>query len=447
MPAARSEPCIIVGAGLVGSLLACYLARRGRRVDVFERRPDPRSLRADAGRTIAMSLSDRGWAALAAVGLDEKVRRGAHPKTARCVHRADGTRMVQQYGRDGDALWTVNRRRLNGDLVEAAEQTGLVTFHFSSPVEDVDLAAGRLSVVASDGGLCDHDFGHLFGADGMNSRLRALLRGQAMVADELTTLAYQYYEVNVPPRADGGWGLPADQVHIWPREDRMLVALPDAFGSFTGTIFTRRQASILEAAEPAVRRADTFRAAFTDLTALVPDLDRQLAANPASDIRAVRCSPWSLDERVMLIGDACHAIVPFYAMGMNTGFEDCAVFDRLLGDSGGILHRAIAGFEAARKPDTDAIGDLSLRNFASIGRASDPEYDRRWRIERALWFLFPDRWTPLYAMIHFGHCPLREVLARHEEQGRVLDEVAGRFAGEPDDDLAGLADIARPFLP
>jgi len=446
MAAVRPEPCTIVGAGLVGSMLACHLARRGMRVDVFERRSDPRSASADAGRTIAMSLSDRGWRALATVGLDQTVRRSTHPKAARCVHHADGTRVVQQYGRDGHALWTVNRRHLNGALVEAAERTGQVTFHFGTVVEDVDTGAGRLSLVTRDGQGLGHPYGYLFGADGMNSRLRALLSAQAAVTDTLTTLDDQYFAVRIPPSVDGGWALPSDQVHVWPRERRLLVALPNADRSFTGTIFTR-QASALGADQSVAGRARVFREAFADLAVLVPDLERQLERNPASDIRAVRCSPWSLDDRVMLIGDACHAIMPFYAMGMNTGFEDCTVFDRLLDESEGDLGRAIARFEAARKPDTDAIGDLSLRNFASIGRAADPEYDRRWRIERALWALFPDRWTPLYAMIHFSERPLRDVVRRHERQGCALDEVAARFQGEPDADLDGLARIATPFLP
>lgn len=446
MATVRPEPCTIVGAGLVGSMLACHLARRGLRVDVFERRSDPRSAGADAGRTIAMSLSDRGWRALTTVGLDQTVRRGTHPKTARCVHHADGTRVVQQYGRDGDALWTVNRRCLNGILVEAAERTGQVTFHFGTEVEDVDMAAGRLSVVMLDGQRRAHPYDYLFGADGMNSRLRALLSAQAAVMDTLTTLDDQYFEVRIPPRADGGWGLPSDQVHVWPRDERLLVALPNADRSFTGTIFTR-QTRAPESDRSIVGRAGLFRESFPDLAALVPDLEDQLERNPASDIRAVRCSPWSLDGRVMLIGDACHAIVPFYAMGMNTGFEDCTVFDRLLDESDGDLHRAIGRFEAARKPDTDAIGDLSLRNFASIGRAADPDYDRRWRIERALWTLFPGRWTPLYAMIHFSELPLSDVVRRHAAQGLALDAVAARFSGEPDTAPAELARIAAPFLP
>lgn len=444
----ESKPSIVIaGAGLVGSLLSGILARRGFDVTVFDKRPDPRSSKASKGRTIAMSLSNRGWRALGIVGLDKAVRAQAHPKSARCVHQQGGPELSQPYGRDGDALWTVNRRELNAFLVEAALRTDRVRFHFDTRIEGLDLTERTVRVCGDEGGAEAIRFDYLLGADGMNSRVRAGLRDAGVLEDVITTLDYQYFEVEVPARSDGGWALPGDHVHVWPREDRLLVALPNAGGTFSGTIFSRREVSFDEASCPIEDRTLRFRETFDGLAELVPDLSDQLAVNPPSDIRQVRCTTWNVGDRVLLIGDSCHAIVPFYAMGMNTGFEDCTVFDELLDECRGDLGQVIQRFPGQRKPDTDAIGDLSLRNFQSIGKSIDPDYHRHWLLERVLWSLFPERWTPLYAMIHFSHLRLSEVMTQHKAQSKALAEIVTKFSGDPESNRERLRAIAEPLIP
>jgi kynurenine 3-monooxygenase len=268
----------------------------------------------------------------------------------------------------------------------------------------------------------------------MNSRVRRDLRRAGCLGDEMLTLDYQYFEFVIPPTSSGDFRLDADGVHIWPRPEGLFVALPNLDATFTGTLFFAKSGeSIFRPGRPHAERLRDFVAAFPDLARLCPDHDETLEKAPPSDIKAVRCSPWHVDGRVGLIGDACHAIVPFFAMGMNTGFEDVTVLDGLIEEFDGDFDRVLPAFGERRKPCTDAIGDLSLANFKSIGRSADPGYHRRWQLERRLWDLMPDRWTPLYPMIHFGRRPLDEVIAASRRQSVVLDELMAGAAADADD--------------
>jgi len=426
---------IVVGAGLVGTLCSLHLVRRGARVTLLEKRPDLRRADLPGGRSIAMSLSDRGWHALRTVGLDEAVREGAMPKRKRCVHLPDGSVQKQTYGRPEHALWTVIRKTLNCVLLDGAEKAG-VDLRFETLCEEVDLATGRLvarDLVSDRAETLDCD--HLIGADGMNSRVRKELCRVGCIGDEMLTLDYRYFEFVIPPAEDGGFRLDPDGVHIWPRPEGLFVALPNQGGSFTGTLFFAKKGdNLFRYGRAYEERVQGFVEAFPDLARLCPDYDGTLERNPPSDIKAVRCSPWHVDGRVSLIGDACHAIVPFFAMGMNTGFEDVTVLDELIEEFDGDLDLVLPAFSERRKRCTDAIGDLSLANFRSIGESADPDYDRRWQLERRLWDLMPDQWTPLYPMIHFGRRPLDEVIAANRTQAAVLDELMAGAAGEADDE-------------
>jgi kynurenine 3-monooxygenase len=435
----------IVGAGLVGSLAALHLTRHGARVTLIEKRPDLRRADIPGGRSIAMSLSHRGFRALATVGLEETVRAGTAPKTRRAVHLPDGSVGAQEYGRDGQALWTVNRKTLNCALLDGCTATGQVDIRFETTLDGVDLAAGVLEVTDARGRRETITCDHVIGADGMNSRVRGALCEAGVMDEDITTLDYRYFEMEIPPTPEGGFALDPDGVHIWPRPEGLFVALPNRGGTFTGTLFFAKATDnvFYEGREHADRVRD-FVAAFTEVAALVPDHDAVIEAAPPSDIRAVRCHPWHLGERVCLIGDASHAIVPFFAMGMNTGFEDCTILDGLIEEFDGDVARIFPAFSERRKPCTDAILDLSLRNFVSIGKSADPDYDRRWRLERRLWDLMPDEWTPLYPMIHFGHRPLDEVIAVDARQKEILDALLAEFAEMPTDEV--LLERARSLL-
>ena len=426
----------VVGAGLAGCLAALHLARHGARITLMEKRPDLRRADIPGGRSIAMSISDRGFNALATVGLEDTVRAGTTPKTRRCVHLPDGSTGTQEYGCAGQALWTVNRKTLNCVLLDACETTGQVTMHFETRLESLEPDAGRLTVqnlVTGDYDVIDCN--HVLGADGMNSRVRGALCAEGAIGEAITTLDYRYFEMEIPPTAEGGFALDPDGVHIWPRPEGLFVALPNRGGTFTGTLFFAKQGdNLFQEGRQHEERVRGFVAAFTEVAGLVPDHDAILKKAPPSDIKAVRCHPWHLDDRVCLIGDACHAIVPFFAMGMNTSFEDCTILDGLIEEHGGDMGQVFADFSTRRKPCTDAIGDLSLRNFVSIGQSADPDYDRRWRLERHLWEIMPDEWMPLYPMIHFSLRPLDEVIAVNLRQNAILDALLAEFADMPEDE-------------
>ena len=437
----------VVGAGLVGTLCAVYLARHGAAVTFVEKRPDLRRADIPGGRSIAMSLSDRGFRALRGLGLEDLVRAGTKPKTRRCVHLPEGGVQVQEYGKDGQALWTVNRKQLNCALLDAAQEAG-VDLRFETVCESVDTA--RPALVLRDlrtDTAATEAFDHVIGADGMFSQVRADLSRAGDLAESVTTIAYGYFELVIPATADGGFKLDNDCVHIWPRPEGLFVALPNLNGTFTGTLFYAKDGdNLFRADRSADERAAGFAAAFPEVAELSPDYAAILAANPPSDISTVNCTPWHAGDRVCLIGDACHAIVPFYAMGMNTGFEDCTVFDELITEMGGDLGAVFAAFSARRKPCTDAISELSLRNFLSIGRSADPRYHERWLLERRIWERFPERWTPLYAMIHFSLRPLDEVIRAAERQRAVLDRLMAEIHGPEGHERICLDTVVAPLL-
>ncbi len=436
----------VVGAGLVGSLCAVHLARHGARVTVFEKRPDLRRTDLPGGRSIAMSLSDRGFRALDRVGLAEHVRAGAVAKHRRCVHLPGGGTQVQDYGRDGQALWTVNRKALNGTLLDAAAAAG-ADLRCGTAVEDLDVATATLRLRGPDDRSYAESFDQVIGADGMFSRVRAVLKAAGSLDEVLTTIDYRYFEMVIPPAPDGGFRLDGDCVHIWPRPEGLFVALPNRGGSFTGTLFFARDGdNLFRDDRTAAERAAGFAAAFGEVAALCPGYADVLAANPPSDISTVRCSPWHAGDTVCLVGDACHAIVPFYAMGMNTGFEDVSVLDGLIEDCGGDLGAVFARFSAERKPATDAVSELSLRNFRSIGSSGDPRYHERWLLERRIWERYPDRWMPLYAMIHFSDRPLDRVVRDAERQRQVLDRLMALAAGPGGTEQLCLETTVAPLL-
>ena len=426
----------VAGAGLVGCLTALHLARHGARVTLVEKRPDLRTTNISGGRSIAMSLSDRGWHALGTVDMDQAVRAGVTPKTRRCVHLPDSSLQEQEYGRDGHALWTVNRKTLNCVLLDGAEATGQVEIRFETVLESLDAGSAKavlrdLRTMNTEELECDH----VVGADGMNSRVRGAMCEQGHIGEAITTLDYRYFELVIPPAADGGFALDPDGVHIWPRPEGLFVALPNHGGTFTGTLFFAKDpSSVFHEGHRHEDRVRVFATAYDEVARLSPAFEKMLEVAPPCDIKAVRCRPWHVADKACLIGDACHAIVPFFAMGMNTGFEDVTIFDGLIEEFAGDMDRIFATFSERRKPCADAIGDLSLRNFVSIGKSADPDYDRRWRLERRLWELLPEEWTPLYPMIHFGRRPLDEVIAVNQRQKKVLDALLKDLDGAGIDD-------------
>ncbi|MEU4447111.1 NAD(P)/FAD-dependent oxidoreductase [Actinosynnema sp. NPDC050801] len=434
---------LVVGAGLAGSLTAVYLARRGFGVRVLERRGDPRSPGVrEEGRSINLGLSQRGIVALREVGLLERLAPLTVPMRGRAVHLPDGTLRFQPYGLAEDQiLHSVLRHDLNVALVDEAERLG-VEFSWGRRVTAVDRV--KPAVTSDDGTVHTADL--VVGADGAFSAVRAQLgRGLRMDLHQ-EFLEWGYKELLIPVGDDGEPRTELRALHVWPGDDGLIVAHPNADGSLTATVFLPFEGEHGFAGLTEPERVRSFFARrFPDTPTLIPDVVEQFLAHPPAGLVSVRTAPWHVttDEGrgVVLIGDAAHAVYPFFGQGMNAAFEDCSVLDRCLAAHPGDLPKALAEFESARRPHTDVLAELSKRNFVELrDKLRSPLFTLRKRVDLALNRLFPSAWVPLYTLIAHTTVPYGEALARARRQDRLLGGVTAALTGAA---LAGLARRSR----
>lgn len=390
----------IVGAGLVGSLLAIYLVRRGYKVSVFERRPDMRLKSTDAGRSINLALSNRGLKALEEIGAASKIRQLAIPMHGRMMHAPDNTLTFQPYGVDGQYINSIARGSLNILLMEIAEQHG-VSFYFNHRVSHVDFMDTTLTC-ETDGRSLHKSFDAIIGADGAFSVIRHEMQFTDRYNFSQHYIEHGYKEFLIPAGNAGHFKMESNALHIWPRESFMLIALPNPDGSFTSTLFFPFEGKLSFASlDSDAKVRDLFQTYFPDASELMPGLLEDFKTNPTSSLVTIQCYPW-VRNKTLLIGDAAHAIVPFYGQGMNAGFEDCSILNSMLDQYHDNWEETIANFQQQRKPDTDAIAQLALDNFIEMrDLVADKDFLLRKKIEAKLHALYPERWIPQYSMVTF----------------------------------------------
>ena len=416
----------IAGGGPVGALLAIVLARHGYQVDLFEGRPDSRQTNIYQGKSINIAMSDRGWHALDRIGISPAVKDEAIPMFRRAIHGKDKSLTYQPYGKENQAIWSVSRGRINEHLLDLAEAESGVQTYFEHRLTDVDFetGAGTFHVAGDAEVLIKNDY--LFGADGAYSKVRRLAHNLPRFSYSQSYMPQCYIELNIPANADGSHQLERDALHIWPRKHFMLIALPNPDGSFTCTLFLNYAGE--PSFESLTERKNVehfFASEFPDAMDLVDSpVDTFMEREPAP-LFLVHVFPWSFNDKVGLIGDAAHAIVPFYGQGMNCGFEDCAELNTLIDEHDRDWHRIFPAYENRRKPNADAIAELSKRNFVEMSDLSgDAMFQLRKKIEGKFHEAHPDLWTPLYSMVTFSpDIPYAKALSLGDEQNAIMERI------------------------
>ncbi|MCU0753689.1 MAG: FAD-dependent monooxygenase [Xanthomonadales bacterium] len=428
-----SKPLItLAGAGLAGSLLAVLLRQRGFPVELIERRADPRRQRAGQGRSINLALAERGMTALRMAGVEAAVLDAAVPMRGRMIHDREGRQQYQSYSADGtQAIWSVSRHSLNVTLLEAAASAG-ATLRFGQRLSAVDLAARALTIVDETGGPPRREsYAVLIGSDGAGSAVREAISRRHGETPRIEPLGHAYKELSIEPVA-GDFALAPHALHIWPRQDFMLIALPNADRSFTCTLFLGNAAMAELDGAAAVQAF--FAREFPDACALMPDYVEQFLQNPVGQLATLYCEQWS-DGAALILGDAAHAIVPFHGQGMNCAFEDCADLARRLdADPSANWPERFAAVVEARRPQARAIAAMALENYREMrDSVADPDFQRRKALEHALGQRFPGRYRSRYEQVSFSTTPYAEALAAGLAQQALLTELlAAQPAGEWD---------------
>lgn len=416
----------IVGAGLVGSLQAILMAKKGYDVTVFESRPDLRKATLLAGKSINLALSDRGWRALQAAGIDGDIKEMAIPMYKRCMHALDGSLSYQQYGKDGQAIYSVPRGGLNQKLMNLADKYPSIHYNFNRRCKDVELDTNTLIFENTEAKTIEKQvFDKIFATDGAFSAVRFRMQKTTMFDYSQKYLDHGYKELVIPANEDGSHKLDKNCLHIWPRGEFMMIALANMDGSFTCTLFFpmfgEKSFDTINTRE---KVSAFFKETFPDAVALMPTLLDDYFENPTSALVMVRCSPWNYQDNILLLGDAAHATVPFYGQGMNCGFEDCMIFQEMLDTANGNWDGLLGAYSKERVPDGNAIIDLSLMNYVEMrDLTANKEFLLRKKIESKFSDLHPDKWIPLYSQVTFSNIRYNKVIENGKKQNEIMEQV------------------------
>jgi kynurenine 3-monooxygenase len=418
---------VLIGSGLAGGLLAAYLGRRGYDVDLYERRADPREGNLVGGRSINLALSTRGIHALEQLGIADEVLRHAIPMRGRIIHPAGAGQapIFIPYDRDPNKyINSIGRAALNTTVIEAAQRYPNVHVHFNYRCTDVDLDEATARLINTETNETAAGRGEaVIGVDGAFSAVRQAMQKKVenFEYDE-SYLPHGYKELTIPPASDGGWQMEKEALHIWPRKSFMMIALPNPDGSFTCTLFWEFEGPRSFATtktDENVRRF--FEEEFPDAVPLMPKLLEEFRDNPTGSLVTIRCAPWFYKDKVALVGDAAHAVVPFYGQGMNAAFEDCVVLDECLAQFPQDRQRAFVEYFERRKENADALADLAVENFIEMrDKTASPAFRAKKKLDHLLEGLLPGIYLPLYAMVTFSRIPYAEAARRARLQDRII---------------------------
>ena len=427
---------VLIGSGLAGGLLAAYLGRRGYDVDLYERRADPREGNIVGGRSINLAVSTRGIYALEQLGIADEVLRHAIPMRGRMIHDKSGALHFSPYDRDPNKfINSIGRAALNTTVIEAAQRYPNVRVHFNHRCTDVDLDSATANLVPSSvevslsaanpqpQTIIQAQGDAVIGVDGAFSAVRHSMQKKiAGFEYDETYLAHGYKELTIPPAPDGSWRMEKEALHIWPRKSFMMIALPNPDGSFTCTLFWEFEGP----RSFATTKTDDevrgfFDEEFPDAVPLMPSLLDDFKTNPTGSLVTIRCAPWFYENKVALVGDAAHAVVPFYGQGMNAAFEDCVVLDECLAEFSGDRQRAFAEYFARRKKNADALADLAVQNFIEMrDKTASQTFRAKKKLDHLLEGLLPGIYLPLYTMVTFTRIPYSTAARRARLQNRIV---------------------------
>ncbi|MFN4082651.1 MAG: FAD-dependent oxidoreductase [Bacteroidia bacterium] len=424
-----TQKITIVGGGLAGSLAAIYMAKRGFEVNLFERRPDMRKTNIYQGKSINLALSTRGLFALEKIGLDKEILADAIPMYGRMMHSKTGELSYHPYGKQGQAINSVSRGRLNHKLIELADEFENIHIYFNSRCIDVDTDNAIATFLLEDGSTKTIQSDRIIGTDGAF----AATRGKMQISDRFnysqTYLHVGYKELEIPEGDGNTFRMEKNALHIWPRGSFMMIALPNPKGDFTCTLFMPFE--MFDAIKTKEDVRNFFNEEFPDAVPMMPTLIDDYMKNPTSSLVTVRCYPWVKGDKIALAGDAAHAVVPFYGQGMNCSFEDIVVLDNMIEKYGDDWHKIFDEYQKERKPNADAIADLAIQNYYEMAdKVGDKHFLHKKQIEHELTELYPDKFKSQYELTTFSLSGYRYAL----EQGKKNDILLEKIIAEGTED-------------
>ena len=426
----ENKNVIIIGAGLVGSLWAVYLSKAGYKVTIYEKRRDIRKAHISAGKSINLALSVRGWKALDAVGVGDEIRKIAIPMYGRVMHDTSGELTYQPYGKEGQAIYSVSRGKINAKMMDIAEKYGNATIHYSHDCLGVDYENGIATINdINQNKTFEAKADLIFASDGAFSTVRynSLQKSNRFQFSQ-RYIEDGYRELLLPANEDGSYKMDKNALHIWPRGRFMLIALANEDGSFTCTLFMPHENDkyAFDKLKSKLDVNNFFKDVFPDFHEMMPEVADSWEDHPLSNLAIIRCYPWT-KGKLALMGDSAHATVPFYGQGMNSGFEDCTVLNDLMHKHQENWDMVFKEYNETRKVDGDALQDLSLDNyFVMRDYVGDPEFLVRKKIEAKFTSLYPNKWLPLYSQVTFSNIPYHVAYKQGKLQDSIMDEIMKR---------------------